>query len=732
MSERAALPAPVPAAPRAPAAAPPAVHRTLRTPGQPLDAGVRAAMEPRFGHSFADVRVHADGDAAHSAAQVGAQAYAVGPHVVFGAGRYAPHTPGGQHLLAHELAHVVQAGPGPAPLRPRLEVGSSTDPAEVEAERAARTVTAGGAARVAAGGGAPALRRFEEHEHKSLGDTAYGGALVNAGGDQPGTEFLLTFGDMVMLSGDYFSPEELSDFASRPGTGGNGRGTRDEIVYAMAWVNAKNPHQRDARFAAGGQWASFQAGADVVAAVQERYNRRGAANDPHFVSPVAGGAVPPGTPPASAGGNYRALHEAALEMAYDSGRAGTPLARALAREAAAQHYLSDAFSAGHLLTAITSIRAYWGGRYPLFWYNLLHKIGLDTATAMNAQSAAITNVLSVSFLYGRIMGDINAMAASLPPITLGDMVARVFHDWDNEHGVDVGGGRTVFGDNQLDNPAPSNATRGLAQAAMRAGITDVRQAYTLGAAGGTAVDRPALFAAVRSGTGATGTQYAPETMILTPASTQPAHNWHAADLETLWTLPIVAGSTTTVGQAISAGLVPGGEMRRALDDLALRFPTSSFGMNPRAAYLGGFVGPLVANPLAGVRGIIHWVPNYGLHSTDTDDISMDTAGELDTVPAGSPSRLEGMTMPARAGYVRELISGSVGDDEEAMVMRIFETAPLADRRRLYEAVEGHPWTGDWIEGWTVTDDDLWDALDSARLVRLRGMINGTPTPATAP
>jgi hypothetical protein len=726
VSERATLPAPVPAAPRA--SAPPAVHQTLRQAGRPLDPGVRAAMEPRFGHSFADVRVHTDGAAARSAAQVGAQAYAVGPHLVFGSGRYAPHTPGGRHLLAHELAHVVQAGTGPAPLRPRLEVGSPNDPAEAEAEHAARAVAAGGTARIAAGRGAPALRRFEEHEHKSLGDTAYGGALVNVGDDKPGAEFLLTFGDVVMLSGDYFSPEELSLFASRPGTGGNGLGTRDEIVYAMAWVNAKNSHQRDARFAAGGQWASFQAGAGVVAAVQERYNRRGAANDPHFVSPIAGGTAPA---TASAGGNYRALHEAALEMAYDSGRAGTPLARALAREAAAQHYLSDAFSAGHLLTAITSIRAYWGGRYPLFWYNLLHKIGLDTATAMNAQSAAITNVLSVAFLYQRIMGDINTMAASLPPITLGDMVARVFHDWDNEHGVDVGGGRTVFGDNQLDNPSPSNATRGLAQAAMRAGITDVRQAYTLGAAGGTAVDRPALFAAVRSGTGATGTQYAPETMILTPAATQPAHNWHAADLETLWTLPIVAGSTTRVGQAISAGLVPGGEMRRALDDLALRFPTSSFGMNPRAAYLGGFVGPLVANPLAGVRSIIHWAPNYGLHSTDTDDISMDTARELDTVAPGSPSRLEGMTAPARAAYVRELIDGSVWADEEEMVMRIFETAPRADRPRLYEAVEGHPWTGDWIQGWRVKDDDLWNALDSARLVRLRGIINGTPAPAAA-
>jgi hypothetical protein len=37
-----------------------------------------------------------------------ALAYTVAPKIVFGAGRYAPHTLAGQRLLAHELTHVVQ------------------------------------------------------------------------------------------------------------------------------------------------------------------------------------------------------------------------------------------------------------------------------------------------------------------------------------------------------------------------------------------------------------------------------------------------------------------------------------------------------------------------------------------------------------------------------------------------------------------------------------------------
>ncbi len=77
-------------------------------PGRPLDAGTRDFFEPRFGQDFGGVRVHADGRAAESAREFDAQAYTVGRDVVFDAGRYAPETPAGRGLLAHELAHVAQ------------------------------------------------------------------------------------------------------------------------------------------------------------------------------------------------------------------------------------------------------------------------------------------------------------------------------------------------------------------------------------------------------------------------------------------------------------------------------------------------------------------------------------------------------------------------------------------------------------------------------------------------
>ncbi len=89
-------------------AVPPIVHEVLSSPGQSLDAETRTFMEPRFGHNFSNVRVHADARAAESARVVNAMAYTVGRDTVFGMGQYAPATTSGQKLLAHELAHVVQ------------------------------------------------------------------------------------------------------------------------------------------------------------------------------------------------------------------------------------------------------------------------------------------------------------------------------------------------------------------------------------------------------------------------------------------------------------------------------------------------------------------------------------------------------------------------------------------------------------------------------------------------
>jgi hypothetical protein len=110
-----------------PTVAPAIVHDALSSPGQPLDAGTRAFFEPRFGHDFGHVRIHADWLAEESARAVDAQAYTVKHHVVFGPSQYSPCTLPGRRLLAHELTHVMQQAAASHQLRPADFASSSAE-----------------------------------------------------------------------------------------------------------------------------------------------------------------------------------------------------------------------------------------------------------------------------------------------------------------------------------------------------------------------------------------------------------------------------------------------------------------------------------------------------------------------------------------------------------------------------------------------------------------------------
>lgn len=127
--------------------------------GAALAPDVRARMEPRLGADLSAVKVHAAGDSAQAAKQLGARAFTVGNDVHFGAGELAPGSKEGDRLLAHELTHVVQGqrsgvqrkpdGGGDAhadaahegPAGSDHDVSQPGDPAEKEADAVADKVT---------------------------------------------------------------------------------------------------------------------------------------------------------------------------------------------------------------------------------------------------------------------------------------------------------------------------------------------------------------------------------------------------------------------------------------------------------------------------------------------------------------------------------------------------------------------------------------------------------------
>ena len=85
--------------------------------GHSLPPTLRAPFEQGFGHDFSQVRIFPAGETADAVQRIGSRAVTCGPRIALAPGQWAPETPSGRALLAHELAHVTQqAGEGGTPL----------------------------------------------------------------------------------------------------------------------------------------------------------------------------------------------------------------------------------------------------------------------------------------------------------------------------------------------------------------------------------------------------------------------------------------------------------------------------------------------------------------------------------------------------------------------------------------------------------------------------------------
>jgi Domain of unknown function (DUF4157) len=116
---------------------PPSVHNAIRYQGRPLDQSIRTRLESSFQCELSRVRVHSDESAAQAATAINARAFTLGQNIWFGRNEFAPHSAGGFHLLAHEVAHTIQQGKQSPTVQRSLAIGSVDDPSEAAADRAA-------------------------------------------------------------------------------------------------------------------------------------------------------------------------------------------------------------------------------------------------------------------------------------------------------------------------------------------------------------------------------------------------------------------------------------------------------------------------------------------------------------------------------------------------------------------------------------------------------------------
>jgi hypothetical protein len=385
--------------------APAVVHGVVRSAGQPLAPAVRESLEPRFGQDFSRVRVHADGTAADSARAVHAIAYTVGEHVVFGAGRYRPGDRAGLPLLVHELAHVSQAGNGSAIgtagiTDADITVGRDDDAAEKAAAEAAARVAGGHPGPIAPSpvSGGPVLRRFSESEHQRIGDAAYTEAFdeTRSGGDagrgagvdpdlagelrqlrfQPGATAVYGYGQMVAIADDIASFDLLEQQQNE---------RRDVRIPLLSpvwdWLgdtahyldlaarNTAHFHPHNWRTWQPWHWRALQL-------MQRAFDTRGRAErmrgemadllrqfgraERRARALISRGDAPGGGGPASDAALQRALTDmqaliAGARQAAERSRAlrveaGTLAVEAMAMNGFADHFLTDAFAAGHIVT----------------------------------------------------------------------------------------------------------------------------------------------------------------------------------------------------------------------------------------------------------------------------------------------------------------------------------------------------------------------------------------------
>jgi hypothetical protein len=452
------------------------------------------------------------------------------------------------------------------------------------------------------------------HEHRAIGDLATAGAVVDLG-PSPDNPFILSHGDVIALSGDYFLPQDavhgeasLFGLAAVDGERGTRVGSRDEIVCALRVMATDEAADDDDRFGAGG------APNDVERRVRDRFITLAAANADHFVAPLGDGptrgdAHRPANRFGSIAEAYRHVHIAALTEAYQLGRSGGDVRRAMAREAAAQHYLTDAFASGHLRTPVAAIRRYWLARYPSFWANLQRKVAADTVDALRKRSRAL-RTLPRQFVFDRTLAAVRLRTQAFPAMSLGDLLARVYHDWDNDHGLVLEDGTLLYGDGHV----ADGAGQGLAVAAVRAGNDDVEVAYGLGASGRW-LTAPALFEAVRKATGALDGTFAALGLVPRHSRENAALNWRAATIEDLWHSPIVGASGTTVGESVARVLELGGEVSRRLDCLgpgvvdpfdtiSVPFLRRWLGRRACEAYHEGFLDRLARAPQESILAVV--------------------------------------------------------------------------------------------------------------------------------
>ena len=296
----------------------PAPHG-ITSPGRPLPIELRAPLERAYGYDLQRIRLH-DAPADRSQARaLGALAFASGAHIVHAGRGTVPEA----HVLAHEVAHVLQSAIEPAsPAVQRYESAEHQDLGDTALDDLLDFLQTEDGVRWAQArklDAAALVRQIKADPLKAAGGKIIAGWRKTGEGGAP-QPVGLTPGQVVALSGDlYGSPDAIGAAAAKPLAK---KGDKNEIDKLEEAIDKERKGQL------GDSNLAYQ---NIT---EGRYLKLAEINDTHF-APL--NRV-----------EWRRLHAQALNEAATAKGNEAALQHALLVDAAGGHFLTDAYAAGHL------------------------------------------------------------------------------------------------------------------------------------------------------------------------------------------------------------------------------------------------------------------------------------------------------------------------------------------------------------------------------------------------
>jgi hypothetical protein len=413
-------------------------HAGVRDAAEPLPhAGAIQASFGRF--DIGGVRVATGGAARDASAAIGAEAYATGDRIAFAG---APDL----HLAAHEAAHVVQQRAG---VQLSGGVGAAGDRYERHADQVADRVVRGESAEALlaemAGGGAggTAIQKFDSRTHVGIGDSVEG--------------------EPVVINTVEFSPGELAALVDYVGDLANARTYAPAVLVQMRTL--------------------LQNGIEDVATwdalTNGQYSKECLENGKHVAPSEGGGAG------ADVERAVLALYGAALAGAADAHGKGLDTAEgkramddARLQLYTSEHYLEDAFSAGHQVAAadveaavdaVVSNDAEWAAMIPI----IAHEVFVRASDEIANYALLGMPITSEAVFIGLATGG----GLFQGPDAFDSGIRRYIHERLDQTGVEVSSPAhpapwTLTGDHDLESPDAQVSVH-----ALQAALADAREVF---------------------------------------------------------------------------------------------------------------------------------------------------------------------------------------------------------------------------------------------------------------